>query len=732
MTAIARSLFAVRRQAHEFGGVLIAAGFAGMLAMGAFSGAMQGRVSLLSLSAMAVFGVALARAVWRELSRPAVAAAGTAEEVREFELGTLLIVGSYLLLALFGGTRSFLYPLAYALVSFLAIVHRRRWIGAAWIGVTVVLELALARASGPGVGPLVALHLTWLAFFAAGNSLVLASVTRRLRGAHHRAMRDELARVRQEARDFRLIASQLPLASRAERSREEEELRMAHGAVHAVHEQLYFTIDLLCSSLDLHTCALLWARNDQPTDARGTPQLVIKEMATASEFVASSPELESAGMLAGALRDPKPICLKSLGGRRVPPYYDGPERVSDLCVVPLKEGAAVRGLLCADRKNDRPFEPAEVAVLEKAADQILRIIEQERSFAAVEREKYEQEQFYAASELLNQALTVEDVHAKTFAAVARIAPYDLAVVTSYDAHARRHEVIAVSLAAAAAEHRAWERLPAQLNELVFPDGPGLVSMAVKNRHYMPASTETAEREVVVFDEGTKIEGAKSLLVLPLSRGDQVSGTLVLASRRSRAYGAQTREMLRVIGHQVGVSLQNARMYQSMEERATTDGLTGLTNHRCFQERLEHLHALAERTGQKYALILTDVDHFKGVNDTYGHPAGDAVLRRVAALFTGRARKVDIVARYGGEEFVIVLPDTDGEGAALFANRLREELAEQVMNSEHGNFSVTISMGIAEFPRDAASRADLIDRADKALYWSKEHGRNRVTRYCEMA
>ncbi len=730
MTAIARGLFVVRRQAHELGGVLLAAAFASMISMGWFSAHSVGRGSVVVLSALAVFGVVLGRALWREFAHPASPAAASTQELREFELGTLLIVGSYLLLALTGGARSFLYPLAYALVSFLAIVHRRRWIGAAWIGVTMVMELALARASGPGVGALVALHLTWLGFFAAGNSLVLSSVTRRLRGAHRRAMREELARVRQEARDFRLIASQLPLASRAERSREEEELRMAHGAVHAVHEQLYFTIDLLCSSLDLHTCALLWARGEGQ-GPRATPQLVIKEMATASEFIANAPELESAGMLAGSLRDPKPMRLKSLGGRRVPPYYDGPERVTDLCVVPLKEGAVVRGLLCADRKNDRPFEDAELAVLEKAADQILRIIEQERSFAAVEREKYEQEQFYAASELLNQALTVEDVHAKTFAAVARIAPYDLAVVTSYDAHAKSHEVIAVSLAADAAEDRRWGRLPAQLTDLVFADGSGLVSMAVKNRHYMPANGEAPDSEVLVFDQNSAIEGARSLLVLPLVRGDQVLGTLTLACRRARAYPAPTREMLRVIGHQVGVSLQNARMYQSMEERATTDGLTGLTNHRCFQERLEHLHALAERTGQKYSLILTDVDHFKGVNDTYGHPAGDAVLRRVAALFTGRARKVDIVARYGGEEFVIVLPDTDGEGAALFANRLREEIGEQVMNSEHGNFSVTISMGIAEFPHDGASRADLVDRADKALYWSKEHGRNRVTRYAEM-
>jgi diguanylate cyclase (GGDEF)-like protein len=305
------------------------------------------------------------------------------------------------------------------------------------------------------------------------------------------------------------------------------------------------------------------------------------------------------------------------------------------------------------------------------------------------------------------------------------------VVTSYDSHSRRHEVLATRLSASAQDDRAWSKLDARLRGLSFPDGEGLVSIAVKNRHFVPVAGEFPDADAVVFDPGSKLKNARSLLVLPLLRGDQVLGTLILATHKERAYREQTREMLRVIGHQVAVSLQNARMYQSMEQRATTDGLTGLLNHRSFQERLEQLHDLAERGDRTYSVILTDIDHFKSVNDTYGHPAGDAVLKRVSALFDRSARKVDIVARYGGEEFVLVLPDTDGEGAELFANRLREDVAAQSMTSEHGTFNCTISMGIAEFPRDGADRAELIRFADQALYWSKEHGRNRVTRFAQI-
>ena len=649
-----------------------------------------------------------------------------------------------------GGLGSFLYPLVYALVSFLLIINNRRWVAGMWLAATCVLELlvgyASARAGVAGHWGIVAMHLTYLMFFAAGNMLVLTSLARRLRGQHADSVTAELARIRQEARDFRLIASQLPLASRAARSREEEELRMAQGAVHAVHEQLFFTIDLLSVSLDLHTAALLWIEADdderkigERKDSRKTPKLVIKEMATASEMVRDNPAIESPGILAAILRDPKPLRLKSLGGRRLPPYYQGPEPVTDLCAVPLTDGKVVRGFLCADRITDRPFTDQEQDALVKAASQCLRIIEQERAFAAVERGKYEQEQFYCASELLNQALTLEDVFARTFAALSAMAPYELAVITRHDAGVGMHEVIAVRCHEALSsnpelsdkEIQHWQALAEHLAGQRFNDGVCLVSMAVKNRHHMPATGDFPDTSVAVFDKGAKLDRARSVLVLPLVRGEQVLGTVTLVSSKAKAYPPAAREMLRVISHQVGVSLQNARMYQSMELRATTDGLTGLTNHRAFQERLEQLHALAERTDQKFSIILTDIDHFKSVNDTYGHPVGDAVLKRVAAIFAQRARKVDIVARYGGEEFVIVLPDTDGEGAAVFANRLREEIAAQSMTSDHGSFGITLSLGVAEFPGDGRDRHELIEKADQALYYCKEHGRDRVTRVSEL-
>src|SRR5450759_3715126 len=149
------------------------------------------------------------------------------------------------------------------------------------------------------------------------------------------------------------------------------------------------------------------------------------------------------------------------------------------------------------------------------------------------------------------------------------------------------------------------------------------------------------------------------------------------------------------------------MVQSLEEQATTDGLTGLVNHRTFQERFSAMLGRAERHKFPVSLILTDIDHFKKVNDTYGHPTGDAVLRRVAAILKASARKIDIVARYGGEEFALVLEGTDRAGARQLAERIREEVAAQIFESSKGPFKAALSLGVAVYPDDGKAKHCLL-------------------------
>ena len=176
---------------------------------------------------------------------------------------------------------------------------------------------------------------------------------------------------------------------------------------------------------------------------------------------------------------------------------------------------------------------------------------------------------------------------------------------------------------------------------------------------------------------------------------------------------------------------NARLRaknEELERLSVTDGLTGLANHRALMQRLHEESERARRSGQAFSLIMSDVDHFKQYNDTFGHPEGDVVLRQVAALLRDATRTVDCVARYGGEEFAMILPDTSLDGAMEVAERIRA----RVEGAEFRGRAVTLSLGVAEFPKHGEHGPDVLAAADAALYVAKRGGRNQVAQAAPKA
>ncbi|MGB9586939.1 MAG: bifunctional diguanylate cyclase/phosphohydrolase, partial [Armatimonadota bacterium] len=175
-----------------------------------------------------------------------------------------------------------------------------------------------------------------------------------------------------------------------------------------------------------------------------------------------------------------------------------------------------------------------------------------------------------------------------------------------------------------------------------------------------------------------------------------------------------------------VALKESR--DKLIERANTDSLTGLYNHRCFQERLRSELKRAERYSRPFSVVMIDIDHFKTLNDTHGHPVGDNVLREVASILQSQVRKdIDFVARYGGEEFALILPETDAENAMFCAEQLRKAVANHSFLGKNGEtVPITISLGVAQYPIHSSEREGLIIAADLALYQSKSTGRNRTS------
>jgi diguanylate cyclase (GGDEF)-like protein len=171
---------------------------------------------------------------------------------------------------------------------------------------------------------------------------------------------------------------------------------------------------------------------------------------------------------------------------------------------------------------------------------------------------------------------------------------------------------------------------------------------------------------------------------------------------------------------------------ALAQMGRTDALTKLFNRGAWEEMLIAEHSRVQRSGMTSALLMFDIDHFKSVNDTYGHQAGDEVIRTVAALVRETKREADIAGRYGGEEFAIILVDTDEEGAFIYAERLREAIAATTVTHNQHNIQFTVSIGVAESPHLGTPCKVWLENSDNALYYAKEHGRNRSTLYSAIS
>ena len=220
---------------------------------------------------------------------------------------------------------------------------------------------------------------------------------------------------------------------------------------------------------------------------------------------------------------------------------------------------------------------------------------------------------------------------------------------------------------------------------------------------------------------------KSLYGRLLVAKDACIGAFFLASLKTDAFTEYHRNyLLDTLLNQISMVAYNSLLYRKIEDLARTDGLTGLLNHRTFMEKLAEEYRRIDRDPRPFSILLMDIDKFKNVNDTYGHPVGDIALKAVAKVLKETGRGSDFVARYGGEEFAIGMVDTNVKGAEQMAERLRKLMEKTVAARVGGqDLLLTLSIGVSSFPEDTKNMADLVTMADNALYQAKRSGRNRV-------
>jgi diguanylate cyclase (GGDEF)-like protein len=223
------------------------------------------------------------------------------------------------------------------------------------------------------------------------------------------------------------------------------------------------------------------------------------------------------------------------------------------------------------------------------------------------------------------------------------------------------------------------------------------------------------------------EGIRSLISVPLIFQNDIVGILYLDDFKPREFDRGKLELLSILSSFAALAIHNARLHNKTKLMAITDFLTGLYNHRYFQQILTQELGRSSRYEKILSLIILDIDDFKSFNDRFGHAVGDKILMTIGEIINRSLRKVDYAFRYGGEEFVILLPETPLENAILTVERLRERIANEASASvpEASGSRVTVSAGVACYPENGSSREDLFSLMDSYLYKAKSMGKNRV-------
>ena len=632
------------------------------------------------------------------------------------EEGALLCLSVLALTQATGGLLSPLYALLYLLGAAFVLAHPLP-LALGLLGFALTLDGALFGLSRalPALWPHLAAHAGFTALFAALYHALLAARLRAARSAEGRAVSIRLAEAEQRAREFRLVAT----SEVAITEPPAEQGRSVLGGVAEVEAAIRGSLEIAGTALGAHTAALFLLGTDEA--------LRLRECVSHSERLFRGPLHAGEGALGAVLASGRAVRLA--GDPAALAYYEGTAAVSAFLGVPVasQDGGTALGVLAIDR--DAPFGDSEERIALHLGAQIARSIEAERLLAAVRREKDEKARFFRALEELNRTSSVAQA-AQAAVEQARLLCPAL-------------ELCALSLVEDLGDEpsrtRARHRIEAALGEgadvlagLTFADNPGLVANVVRLGAPLPARAPGEMERIVLFDAATVIKGLRSLKVFPLRTGDRAVGALVCASRSRNALPDAALRELQLLADQAAGALVRARLHDRAEKLATLDGLTGLLNRRSMNTQLEARLRESRRYGRKISFILVDVDHFKRVNDTHGHPAGDAVLKGIAAVLKAQARETDLAARYGGEELALVLPETDAKGALAIAERLRKAIESSGHATEKGVLKVTASLGVSTAFDDADSVEGLIESADAALYRAKQGGRNRVERATRRA
>jgi diguanylate cyclase (GGDEF)-like protein len=432
-----------------------------------------------------------------------------------------------------------------------------------------------------------------------------------------------------------------------------------------------------------------------------------------------------------AAKEKRKVLLNSVSmeSAKALPYYLKPQEVGSFLSMPLFlrpetgesrgsfEGELI-GVLVLDHPSNRFFGEERVQAVELLCGLLSDLFQNHRVVHFSRTKTENLHTLYEVSRIFSASVELKPTLEAAVQQASKIAESDLVYIALREGESSRFKI-----------HEFWAPSRGGLKPVELEEE--LASWVCQSKKPIRYSLGQREKWFPVFERQEGMLGSvQSFLLVPLLVEGRVMGVLRLNSRKPSAYGEYEQDVLQTLANQTALALDKVNKVETIRNLAVRDGLTGLYNHRHFQEKLTEEWIKSERYKKNLALILMDVDHFKKFNDTYGHPEGDKVLVGVSRILQETVRdKADTVARYGGEEFAVILPETDGREALDLGERIRKNVENQLFEYEAKKvYRVTLSLGVSCFPQDARDKRLMVQCADQALYSAKKNGRNQVQRY----
>jgi len=666
-----------------------------------------------SLWLMALVGVSALLFIGRIVFLGFAYAKNPAEKLgslRSIEVGVVLLSLLYLLLILTGWHDSPLTPLLYLALTVL-VAFFGKLVGGIAICLAIAMEILVPLVQQTLFeDPMSVLtRILFIIAFAVFYPIMKSIGAGLDRGKARSELNHIIGSIEDKAKRYRISDSNQPDRIDSD-YRQQKDL----STYFEMHEILQDVLKMLATSLNTYSACVLWydpAKNS----------LKVVEAISASNVLSGHEFSADQGILHPVVSSKTPIKVTVSQWSQNPiSYYRSKEPVFALCAVPIMDGNRLLGVLALDRDEEKSFTSLDLETIGLAAKQVCRAVVNENLLRRLDKSQNEYFHLAEASKALSKTMTGEDVLQVSLETLHNIAPFDFGAVVMTNPPAPEYEIVSF-----------WPG-NSGMQGMIFSNRHNLIDWVIrKNQSLVYTDFSSLPKRPVIFMQDEKLNNIDSLLIVPLNVQAQTSGALVLASSHANFFSEDLQHIFEIISNQIAVSLENSEMVEKLEQLAVTDGLTSLYNKRFFQGRMEEIVSRAERYEQNLALLMMDIDHFKAINDTYGHPTGDVVLREVSALLKESMRKIDIVARWGGEEFIVLLDSTDEDDAFRKADQLRENIADLTFESEMGDFGIHVSFGIAVFPQDTRNIEELVEKADAALYQSKKSGRNRCTSYSSL-